>query len=82
MYNNIFDVYYDKRLKIYLKKVNNGKNVGKLGVKKCIITEKFKNPEKYGLTIGQKFESTNELVEYTNKNRMTISRWKNKGWIL
>ena len=78
MYNNIFDVYYDKRLKIYLKKVG----AGKLGVKKCVITEKFKNPEKYGLTIGQEFESTTELVEYTHTNRMQISRWKSKCWIL
>lgn len=81
MYNNIFDAYYDKRLKIYLKKVNTSKNAGKLGIKKCVITEKFKNPEKYGLTIGQEFESTNELVEYTNKSRNTLAQWRQKEWI-
>ena len=81
MYNNIFDVYYDKRLKIYLKKVDASKKGGKSGIKKCVITEKFKNPEKYGLTIGQKFESTAKLVEYTNKSRMTIAQWRQKEWI-
>lgn len=81
MYNNIFDVYYDKRLKIYLKRMKTSKKGGQSGIKKCVITEKFKTPEKYGLTIGQQFESITELVEYTNVSRKTIAQWRQKEWI-
>jgi hypothetical protein len=45
------------------------------------ITDKFKHPEKYNLTIGQEFESSLKLSEYTNVNKTNISRWKAKGWI-
>ena len=41
----------------------------------------FKHNNDYGLTIGQEFESTTELVEYTNKSRNTITQWRQKEWI-
>ena len=77
MYNKIFDIYYNKRQAIYNKKIK----TGKLGTKKCTITEKFKQPEKYNLTIGQEFDSVNELSKYTEKSRDTISKWRQKEWI-
>lgn len=49
--------------------------------KTVIITENFKRPEKYNLTIGQEFNSVNDLSEYTNKSRKTIAEWKEKQWI-
>lgn len=49
--------------------------------KKCTITEQFKHPKKYGLVVGQEFESASELVDYTKKNRKTIAEWRSKGWI-
>ena len=58
---------------------------GKIGGKKTkqvIVTDKFNNPKKYNLTIGQKFESVTAISKYTNKSRVTISQWQNKGWLL
>lgn len=84
MYNNVFDIYLQKRQAIYNRKINSGKIGGKIGgkaKKKCTITDKFKHPEKYNLTIGQEFYSTADLSEYTNKSRETISQWRQKGWI-
>ena len=60
-----------------------GKIRGQLGNqdKKCVITDKFKNPYKYRLSVGQEFESHKALSEYTGKSVQSISQWKKKGWI-
>lgn len=50
--------------------------------KKAItISEHFKHPEKYNLTIGQEFESCTELANYTHKSIQYISKWNKKEWI-
>lgn len=65
----------------------NGQIGGKIGgkisspKKKCIVTSNFKHPEKYNLSIGQEFESSSDIADYTNKSNTTISQWRNKGWI-
>jgi hypothetical protein len=76
--------------KIYIKtmrmvlEIFNRKIYGKLGNqnKKCIITDKFKKPEKYKLEIGQEFISQKELAQYCNKRVETITLWRKKGWII
>ena len=61
----------------------NGQIGGKISSpkKKCIVTSNFKHPEKYNLSIGQEFESSSDIADYTNKSNTTISQWRNKGWI-
>lgn len=49
--------------------------------KKCVITDKFKFIDKYGLNIGQQFDTYTSLAEYAGVNRKQIWTWKNKGWI-
>ena len=49
--------------------------------KTVVITNKFKHPEKYGLHIGQEFDSVNSLAEYTGKRKQYITKWKNKDWV-
>lgn len=73
-----------KRVIEYFKdRKTKGKVGGKNGSpkKKCIITDKFKHPEKYNLVIGQEFESSTSLAEYTKKRVETISLWRKKEWI-
>lgn len=53
-----------------------------LGKKKCIITDKFKHPEKYNLRIGQTFKSCKDLSNFTNKSKQSVSSWIKKGWII
>lgn len=64
-------------------RLTKGKIGGKIGSpkKECIITDKFKKPEKYGLHIGDKFISCDELCKKTNKSPKTISQWRSKGWL-
>lgn len=59
----------------------NGKKGGQNSTKQCVVTDKFKHPKKYGLTIGQTFKSTNDLCEFTNKSRKTVSQWRKLAWI-
>ena len=61
------------------QKSNNLKSESKK--KTVIISENFKRPEKYNLTIGQEFESISSLSEYTNTSRQSVSKWLNKQWI-
>lgn len=51
--------------------------------KKCIITENIKQNLllKYNLSIGQEFESMNELAIYVGKSPKCITEWKDKNWI-
>ncbi len=74
MYNNVFDMYVLDRQRIYNNKVNSAK-------KECTITDKFKNPDKYNLKIGQVFTSCDDLSKYTGVNKNTITKWRAKKWI-
>ena len=33
------------------------------------------------LSVGQSFESSQELCDYVKKSNKTITEWRNKGWI-
>lgn len=81
MYNNIFDCIAKNRIEKFVKKQEMWSIIGSGNTKSVKITTKFKHPEKYNLTIGQEFESLKSLSNYTNKNRKTITQWKNKNWI-
>ena len=54
---------------------------GQNGKKSCTITEQFKHPEKYGLNIGDEFESQIDLCLKTGKSKQTISNWRKKKWV-
>lgn len=71
----IIDYYGDKKVR--------GKSGGKTSTpkKKCIVTKKFKHPEKYNLTVGQEFDSSSDLGLYTGKSLKTVTQWRNKEWI-
>ena len=49
--------------------------------KSVVVTESFKRPEKYKLSIGQKFESCTEMAVYTGVSNKTVSQWMTKKWI-
>lgn len=79
------DVHFNKTVnKVYTyfssrhKKGASGGNVGK----KCIITDKFKNCSKYNLSVGQEFESQEELAQYTGKSVQSVVSWRKKEWII
>lgn len=59
-----------------------GKIAGKIG-KTVTITDKIKQStlSKYGLNIGDTFETQKELANKIDKSEETIRQWRNKGWI-
>lgn len=77
--NVVYDIIAEEEKKL-LSQQNGNSNGGKVG-KRCIVTDKFKNPSKYNLTVGQEFESATTLSKYTNKSNKTITEWRNKGWV-
>jgi hypothetical protein len=81
MYNSIFDKLVDKKIKLFQKKQGIWSDIGSSNTKKVVITDKFKNTDKYGLTIGQEFESCKLLAEYVNRQKDQISRWIKSGWV-
>lgn len=81
MYNNIFDKLSIDRYKAYKKKQGLWKSIGASNTKHVTITDKFKNAEKYGLSIGQTFNSCTELSQQINISLKSISQWRKKGWI-
>ena len=81
MYDKIFDRYSEIRSDIFKKKQSMWSEIGSKNTKAVTVTEQFKHPDKYKLSVGQHFESCKELSTYTNKSNKTISTWKNKGWI-
>ena len=81
MYNNVFDTLASNRYQTYKKKQDVWKTIGSKNTKQIMITDKFKHPEKYNLSVGQTFESCTELANYTNKSNTTISQWIKKEWI-
>ena len=70
-FNNILN--NDKKFKL--------QSSGSSSKKKCVISDKFKHPEKYNLYVGQEFESRTKLAEYVKKNPKTVSEWISKHWI-
>ena len=64
-------------------KIENGKKGGKSGVKKCVILKAMptKTLSKYGLNVGDEYESGDELADKTGVNKGTISKWRAKKWI-
>lgn len=81
---NIKLANYNKEICTNLQLENNIKVLAaKMNIKGCIVTDKFntKKLEKYNLHVGQRFESRNNLIEYTNTNKQAISRWMSKKWI-
>ena len=51
--------------------------------KSCIVTKKMKASLliKYGLSIGQKFDSIQDMCDKHKITRMTITRWRKEGYI-
>ena len=47
------------------------------------ITDKFnkKKLEQYNIKPGMRFESQKFLADKLNVNKMTVTKWKSKGWI-
>ena len=64
-------------------KIENGKKGGKSGVKKCTILKAMptKTLSKYGLNVGDEFESCDELRKHISVGKSTISAWRDKKWI-
>ena len=64
-------------------KIENGKKGGKSGVKKCVILKAMptKTLSKYGLNVGDEYESGDELRKYVGVGKSTISAWRDKKWI-
>lgn len=82
--NNVIDLslVFDNMIFELAEQYQQSNNLKSESKKKTVVvSEKFKHPEKYNLTIGQEFESVNSLSEYTNKSRQSISKWLNKQWI-
>ena len=81
MYDKIFDRYSEIRSDIFKKKQSMWSEIGSKNNKAVTVTEQFKHPDKYKLSVGQQFNSINSMAEYTDKSRKTISQWLQKGWI-
>ena len=56
---------------------------GKAGVKKCVILKAMptKKLSKYGLNVGDEFESGDALADKTGVKKCTITTWRKKKWI-
>ena len=66
-----------------LNKSEAGKAGGKAGVKKCTILKAMpdKTLSKYGLNVGNEFESGDELASKIGVKKCTITTWRKKKWI-
>ena len=66
-----------------INKSEAGKAGGKAGVKKCTILKAMptKTLSKYGLNVGDEFESGDELADKTGVKKCTITTWRKKKWI-
>lgn len=66
-----------------INKSEAGKAGGKAGVKKCVILKAMpdKTLFKYGLNVGDEFESCDELRKHISVGKSTISAWRDKKWI-
>jgi len=80
MYNNVFDVFADKRISVYKKKVIQNKEKGKK-TKQVKVTADFKRCEKYGLHVEDVFYSCQALADTAGVAAQRISDWIKKGWI-
>lgn len=50
--------------------------------KKITVTAGFKKLDKYGLKIGQSFDSVTEIAEFCKTSRQNISNWLKKKWLV
>ena len=66
-----------------INKSEAGKAGGKAGVKKCTILKAMPDKvlTKYGLNVGDEFESVKELCDKISINIKTAKRWKDSGKI-
>ena len=78
----------NKEVSYVLARIFNLDNVcvkagGKAGVKKCVILKAMptKKLSKYGLNVGDEFESGDELADKTGVKKCTITTWRKKKWI-
>ena len=78
----------NKEVSYVLARIFNIDNVcvkagGKAGVKKCVILKAMptKKLSKYGLNVGDEFESGDELRKKVGVGKSTISAWRDKKWI-
>lgn len=78
----------NKEVSYVLARIFNIDNVcvkagGKAGVKKCVILKAMpaKKLSKYGLNVGDEFESGDALADKTGVKKGTISKWRAKKWI-
>ena len=75
-------LYYRLKNKRKLKNKESGKKGGEKG-KKVVITKNIKKSilTKYGLNVGDTFETQKELANKIGKSEETIRQWRNKDWI-
>ena len=83
MFKNIieqYDIFYDG---VVENRAEAGKTGGKSGVKKCVILKAMpaKTLSKYGLNVGDEYESGDELADKTGVKKCTITTWRKKKWI-
>ena len=78
----------NKEVSYVLARIFNLDNVcvkagGKAGVKKCVILKAMptKKLSKYGLNVGDEFESGDALADKTGVKKCTITTWRKKKWI-
>lgn len=86
-YKNIFNKFLDEKKKIYNKRSAKNKESGRKGGeagKPITITDKMKASmlDKYGLKVGDAFESQKELALKVGKTEQTVLYWKKCGWIV
>lgn len=76
-YKSVFDKYLDIKIKKYLKRIKINTESGKIG-KTVIITDVMSQSmlDKYGLKIGEIFDSCTALAKKCGVNNGTITRWK------
>ena len=80
---SIYKKLYNKlKYKRSIKNKESGKKGGKVG-KTVTITDKMKKSalNKYGLNVGDVFETQKDLANKIGKSEETIRQWRNKGWI-
>ena len=86
MFKNIieqYDIFYDGVVENRAEAgKKGGENGGKVG-KKIKITDKIKKSvlNKYGLNVGDTFETQKELANKIGKSEKTVVEWRKKGWI-
>lgn len=75
-YKNVFDKYLKNKTAAYIKKCEKNRENGKIG-KTVVITDKMSQSKlnKYGLKVGDVFESCAALADKCHININTVTRW-------